>query len=358
MRVARVGLTQVVLAAGTMVGLVTLGGAPAAAAPAGQAPARAPARAAAAVRQGSAVKHAFKVTVYPAYTTAGMQTTFEVTVANTSSQGATLRSVQVTPPTGFKVAHPSPTAPLRRKTFVKRRTVSLHQIVIKPGHKMEFNVTATAPAACGNGTVLRWTSRAFQGSTPTGPQLALQTAASNVGVTVVCPQLAPCGDGGPACSTSVNTSVSTYGVVSNAATGTLHSTLNVGKRLRCGAYRFRDPNWYDSVVAPPAGTTSPPAGTPPIVDQVSYTIVNAGTQGLGFCLGALYDFVTASGAMAPAGDLPNGNAGFIGLLPMCTSAAPPCISNIAPQVDGNAKSGYDAVMSIQIPEQGDPWGGG
>jgi hypothetical protein len=343
MRVARVGFTRVALAAGAMLCLAALGGAPAAAAT---------------VQQGAAVKHAFKVTVYPAYTTAGLQTTFQVTVANTSSPGTTLRSVQVTPPAGFTVARPGPTAPLRRKTFVKQRTLSLHKILIKPGHTMEFNVTATAPTTCGQGTVLRWTSRAFQASTPTGAQLALQTAASSVGVSVVCPQLAPCGDGGPACSTAVDTSVSTYGVVSNAATGTLHGTLDVGRRLRCGSYRFRDPNWYDSVVTPPAGTTAPPVGTPPIVDQVSYTIVNASTQGLGFCLGALYDFVTASGAMAPAGTLPNGNSGFLGLLPMCTSAAPPCISSIAPQVDSNANSGYDAVMSIQIPEQGDPWGGG
>jgi hypothetical protein len=355
MRVARVGFTRVAFAAGAMLGLATLGGAPAAAASERQAPAT---QAAAIQQQGPAVKHAFKVTIYPAYTTAGLQTTFEVTVANTSSQGTTLRSVQVTPPAGFTVAHPSPTSPLRRKTSVKKRTFSLHQILLKPGHKMQFNVTATAPTACGNGTVLRWTSRAFQGMTPSGPQLALQVATSSVGVTVVCPQLAPCGDGGPACSTSVNTSVSTYGVVSNAAAGTLRGTLDVGRRLTCGSYRFRDPNWYDSVVTPPVGTTAPPAGTPPIVDQVSYTIVNAGTQGLGFCLGALYDFATASGAMARGGTLPNGNAGFIGLLPMCTPATPPCISSISQQTDSNAKSGYDAVMSIQIPEQGDPWGAG
>jgi hypothetical protein len=353
MRVARVGFARVGLAAGAVLGLAALAGAPAASAAVGHVPARQ----AQTLQQGPAVKHAFKVTVYPAYTTAGLQTTFEVTVANTSSKGTMLRSVQINPPAGFTVAHPAPTAPLRRKTFVKKRTFSLHQILVQPGHTMEFNVTATAPTTCGQGTSLRWTSRAFLGSTATGPQLALQTATSSVGVTVVCPQLAPCGDGGPACSTSVNTSVSTYGVVSNAAFGTLNGTLDVGKRLKCGSYRFRDPNWYDSVVTQPAGTTAPPAGAPPIVDQVSYTIVNANAQGLGFCLGAAYDFVTASGAMAPAGKLPNGNPGFVGLLPMCTSGATPCISTITPQADPNAKSGYDAVMSIQIPEQGDPWGG-
>jgi hypothetical protein len=347
MRVARVWFTRVALAGAAAVGLATLGGATASAAT----------TPGPGVSQ-TAVEHAFKVTIHPAYTTAGLQTTFEVTVANTSSQGVTLRSVQVTPPTGFTVAHPSPGAPLRRKTFVKKRTFSLHQILLKPGHKMQFNVTATAPTKCGGGTLLRWTSHAFEGSSPSGPQLALQTAMSSVGVTVICPQLAPCGDGGPACSTSVDTSVSTYGVVSNAAVGTLRGTLDVGRRLTCGNYRFRDPNWYDSLVTPPAGTTSPPAGVPPIVDQVSYTIVSASPQGLGFCLGATYDFVTASGNQAPAGKLPNGNAGFIGLLPMCSAAGPPCISSISQLADAHAETGYDAVMSIQIPEQGDPWGGG
>jgi hypothetical protein len=351
MRVGAVRFGRLAVAVVASGALATLGGAPAAARPIAAKPA-AQANATSAVP-----RQAFKVTIYPAYTTAGLHTTFEVTVANTSSQGTMLRSVQVTPPTGFTVVHASPTSPLRRKTFVRKRTFSLHQISLKPGHKMEFNVTATAPIKCGSGALLRWTSRAFEGSSPSGPQLALQTTASTVGVTVVCPQLAACGDGGPACSTSVKTSVSAYGVVSNAAAGTLHGTLDVGRRLTCGTYRFRDPNWYDSVVSPPSGATAPPAGTPPIVDQVSYTIVNASSQGLAFCLGAGYDFATASGAMAPAGKLPNGNAGFIGLLPMCTPAAPPCISSISQQADSNAQTGSDAVLSIEIPELGDPWGG-
>jgi hypothetical protein len=184
----------------------------------------------------------------------------------------------------------------------------------------------------------------------------LQPSASTVGVTVVCPQIAPCGDGGPPCSTNVNTTVSTYGVVSNAAAGTLHGTLDVGRRLICGAYGFHDRNWYDSVVTPPA-TAPPPAGTAPIVDVVSYTVKNTTSKGIDFCLGAAYDFVTASGNQAPAGTLPNGNAGFIGLLPMCTPASPPCISSISQQSDPKAKTGYDAVLSVQIPELGDPWGG-
>jgi hypothetical protein len=366
MRIARVWFMRVALVAGATIGLAMLGGAPAVARPAAAHPAVA--RRAVAVQtaalnstappnQIASVKHAFKLTVYPAYTTAGLHTTFEVTVANASSQGTMLRSVQVTPPTGFTVARPGPGAPFRRKTLVQKRTQTLREIALKPGGKVEFNVTATAPTGrCGK-SVLRWTSRAFEGATPTGTQLSLQSAGTSAGVTVVCPQLAPCGDGGPACSTTETTNTSSYTATSNAGSGALHGTLDVGKRLKCGAYRFRDPNWYDSKQT--LAANAPPTATgAPLVDVVSYTIDNAGTQGLGFCLGAPYEFTAASGAQAPAGTLPNGNAGFIGLLPMCDVAGPPCISSISQQADANAKTGYDAVLSIEIPEQGDPWGSG
>jgi hypothetical protein len=339
MRVAPAGYLRFAVATAAVFGLVALGGGPASAAT---------------TTQG---KQGFKLTVYPAYTTAGQPTTFEVTVANTSSQGATLRSLQLIPPTGFTVSHPGPNTPFRRKTQVHGRTLSLRRISVRPGTKMEFVVTATAPPKCGK-SVLHWASHAFQGGTAVGAQLALQSALSSEGIIVVCPAAAACGDGGPACSTSLTTSVSTYGVISNAGSGTLRQTLDVGKRLTCGQYRFRDPNWYDSVVTSP---TAPPTGAPPpvIMDQISYTIKNATANGVDFCLGAAFDFATASGGQAPAGTLPNGNPGFIGLLPTCSgTVSPPCISSISQQNDPSVKTGYDAVLSIQIPEQGDPWGGG
>ena len=345
MRVARVRFARVVLAAGAVLGLATLGGA-AAAAPVRQAPAK-----------SAAVKHAFKVTIYPAYTTAGLQTTFDVTVANTSSQGTTLHSVQVIPPAGFTLVHPGPTAPLRRKTFVQNRTFSLRQISLKPGHEVQFNVTATAPTTCGQGKALRWTSRAFEGSRVSGPQLALQTATSSVGVTVVCPQLAPCGDGGPACSTSETTNVSTYSATSDAGAGTLVGGLDVGTRLLCRGYKPRDPNWYDSLLN----------GSPAAVNyQIQYTLKDTNPGQLAVCLGLPYEFTTASGNNAPSALLPNGKPGFVGLLPTCGPAPTgPCLVSITPTPDPNTKTGFDANVTVQVPAQapagapaGDPWFGG
>ena len=340
MRVARDRFARFAVVAGAVLGLGAITGAPAAAAV-----------------TPAAAGQSFKVDVYPAYTTAGLATTFVVTVTNTSSPGTTLQSVQVTPPLGFTVARPPSNGTLRRKTFVRGRTFSLHRISVHAGKKMLFSVTATPPAGkCGH-VRLRWSSRAFTGTAASGPQLALQSAGSSVGVTVVCPQLAACGDGGPPCSTGVPTSVSNYGVVSNASAGTLHGTLDVGRRLTCPGYTFHDPNWYDSLVVPPAAGFPP--GTAPIVDVVSYTIKNTTLQGLGFCLGAGYEFTTASGAQARAGKLPTGKIGFIGLLPMCAAAGPPCIASISRRPDpAAATTGEDAVMSVQIPELGDPWGSG
>jgi hypothetical protein len=341
MRVARVGSIRLAM----MVGIAILLASSGAASATGPAPAT------------TVIKPSFKVAISPGYTTAGQPTTFQVTIFNTSPKGNTLGSVKISSPSGFTPPHPTPGSPLRHKTKVRARTLMVHQISVNPGKRARLTLTATAPAKCGSGAVLHWTSQAFVGQSGTGTQLALNRALSSLGVKVLCPDTMPCGVGGVACSTSLVTSNSTYTVTSDAASGTLNQTVNVGNKLRCGRYRFRDPNWYDSVVTPP--TTSPPTTAPtPIVDSVTYTIRNATTKGIGFCLGAGYDFATASGAQARPGSLPTGNPGFIGLLPRCTSAKPPCISGITRQPDPNARTGHDVTMQIQIPESGDPWGGG
>jgi hypothetical protein len=335
MRVARVGSTF-----GAAIVLATLGAAPAAAA-----------------APTTVIKPSFKVAISPEYTTAGEPTTFQVTIVNTSPKGNTLGSVKISPPAGFTSPHPAPGSPLRRKTKVRARTLMVHQISVSPGKKRQLTVTATAPAKCGSRSALHWTSQAFVGQNGSGSQFALNHAVSSLGVKVLCPDTMPCGVGTVACHTSLVTSSSTYAVTSDATSGTLNQTVNVGNQLRCGGYRFRDPNWYDSAVTPAA--TSPPTSAPaPIVDSITYTIRNATTKGIGFCLGATYDFATASGAQARPGTLPAGSPGFIGLLPQCTTAKPPCISSITQQADPNVRSGHDVTMLIQIPESGDPWGGG
>jgi hypothetical protein len=344
-RVRSARFTRFVVMAGAVLGLTTIGEATATAEP----PAHAAGQAAA--QQTAAGRPSFKVTISPAYATAGQVTWFEVTVVNASPKGIALKSLQLTAPTGFKLSQP---AGWQSKPTVRGRTLSRPKLSLGPGAKTRFNIRATAPVRCGN-SALHWSPRAFQSTANSGPQLALQTGPSSVGVTVLCPSIAVCGNGASTCFTSIKTSVSTYGVVSNTNSGTLRTTINVGTPLRCGTYRFRDPNWYDSVLTSAA---PPPAGAASPVEQVSYTIKNTSSNGIGFCLGATYDFTTASGSQAPAGKLPNGTPGFIGLLPQCVNGGPPCISGITQQSDASVKSGHDAVMSILVPELGDPWGSG
>ncbi len=299
-------------------------------------------------------RHAFKVLISPEYATAGQPTTFQVKFVNTSSRGVPLSAVQITPPKGFSLKGTTVPVGLKRKASRHQRMFALHQLTLKPGKSVQIQVAAAAPSQCGKGA-LRWTSRAFQHGNAKGAQLALQPALSSVGVTVLCPATAACGDGGPPCSTGLSTSPSAYAVVSDAGSGTLNETVNVGKRLVCPGYRLRDANWYDSLVSQ---AQPPPAGSAPITDQITYTIKNASSDGIGFCLGANYDFTTASGALAPKGTLPTGAPGFVGLLPMCANSKPPCISSITESTDDHVKSGTDTTLNVMIPEGGDPWGAG
>jgi hypothetical protein len=292
------------------------------------------------------------VVISPAYATAGLATTFQVTISNTSSQPTPLDSVKLMPPTGFKLVRGPVPLFLKRKEQVQRRLLSLRQISVKPGGKLQLAVTASPPAhKCGT-SALRWSSHAFERASENGPQLALQSALSSVGVTVICPMLAPCGDGGPQCSTTVNTAGSSYTGISDSTSGTLLGALDVGTRLTCRGYKNRDPNWYESIVS---GTTSVPAY------QIQYTLKDSTPSGFHACMGLAYKFTTASGKKARPGKLPNGKPGFIGLLPPCLpTTIGPCVLSITSSQDPKSTTGVDTNVVLRIPPSapGDPWMGG
>jgi hypothetical protein len=333
MRITRVGHLRVVLAAAGVLGCAAIGSAPAV----GQ----------------TAAGSTFKVLITPGYTTTSQQTTFLANVTNTSAPGTTVRSVQLTAPKGFTLA-PPPNTPIGQHMTVQGRTLTVRRISVAPEQTLRFPVTATAPGKCSR-SQLAWTARGFKAANASGTQLSLQSTLSQLTVKVLCPGVAPCGDGGPPCSTSLSTSESTYAVISNASSGTLRQTVNVGKPLTCGSYRFRDTNWYDSAVVSTSQT--PTAAPTPILDHVTYKVRNTTARGVGFCLGAAYDFTTASGSQARPGKLPNGNPGFLGLLPRCSRSKAPCIASVTQKPDASVKTGFDVVLKIQIPENGDPWGG-
>jgi hypothetical protein len=296
----------------------------------------------------SAPVRTFKVVITPSYATAGAATTFAVSVSNTSSQPTSIGSVALKPPTGFTISTSSLSASLRRKALVKQGILSLHRLAVRRGTTLRFAVTATAPSKCGKSAV-RWTVNAFQGGQLSGQQLALQSLASSVGVTVVCPMLAPCGDGGPACSTTQTTSVSSYTAISNAGSGTLLGALDVGRRLTCNGYTSQDPNWYESIVTGIKTT---------VAYRIQYKLKNSTPTLVRACAGLAFEFKTASGAAAPRGALPNGTPGFIGVLPRCAAATTgPCVVSITSSRDQESTTGVDVRLTARIPAQspGDPW---
>jgi hypothetical protein len=113
-------------------------------------------------------------------------------------------------------------------------------------------------------------------------------------------------------------------------------------------------DWYEFVVQPVDGTTFDRSKT------ITWTVRGATTDGFEVCFGAPYEFDaqgTDSG-LAPAGTLPDGSPGFVGLLDGCSelTSGSPCISSLTTQRDPNTGV-LEAVAVVSIPPglQGDPW---
>jgi hypothetical protein len=70
------------------------------------------------------------------------------------------------------------------------------------------------------------------------------------------------------------------------------------------------------------------------------------------CFGATQDFVDNQGQLAPAATLPGGQAGFVGLLPDCTSESTgPCFDRAASSApsDPSSPAGFDLVLVANVP---------
>jgi len=190
------------------------------------------------------------------------------------------------------------------------------------------------------------------GYTLTASSPGLKSATSNTfdenDTAAVCEQ-------GKTCSTELETPVSglhlTASPMPNSpSAGTITESFDVGKRLSCAGYAPRDSNWYEFV-----------ASSLNRAKMVGYTLKNTIPGRNQVCLGAPYEFTTRSGAPAPAGTLPSGKPGYIGLLPSCSQSgggsgerSGPCVRSITEQ---RSKSETDTIVTFQIPSglPGDPW---
>jgi hypothetical protein len=183
----------------------------------------------------------------------------------------------------------------------------------------------------------------------------------------------------PTGATCTNTITSGSGslqvdVGSGSTDATLTESVDVGKPMDgpdtskadpgCADYTPPDASadWYEFVVQPADGQTFDRSKT------VTWTVKGASSDGFQVCFGAPYEFpvvdpTTGEAEQAPAGTLPDGSQGFVGLLARCVvgnvAIAVPCVESVSTQEDPNSQTGVDAVAVVTIPagEPGDPWMG-
>jgi hypothetical protein len=148
----------------------------------------------------------------------------------------------------------------------------------------------------------------------------------------------------------VNATTSTAGLLLESV------NANNSAQLKCTGYTSADPNTYQFDT--PSGWSKVVTLTIRPLKKLSGN-ANQILKAQQICFGAPEDFITASGTLAPAGTLPDGTSGFIGLLPNCTgSSTGPCHARnqdttITDQLSPN---GFDLVLVADIPAAfaGDP----
>ena len=162
---------------------------------------------------------------------------------------------------------------------------------------------------------------------------------------------------GQSCQTSVTTATSVLSVTANPSSSGSNAAIltesdDVGTPLQCQGYTPQDPNWFSFLVNSANRTK-----------LITYTVRPAAPEkelvgNTQFCLGSPSEFTTNSGTPAPAGTLPNGVSGFVGLLPFCSAiGGGPCIDSRGTTPDANSPTGFDIVLKVNIPAglAGDPW---
>ena len=298
----------------------------------------------------------FTLTVSPEYTTAGQPTTFRLTVVNTSTPGTTLGSVKVTPPTGFTSPQPTPGSPLRGRTQVQNRTLTLRRLQLTAGKQAQLSITATAPAQCGRKR-LHWNTQAFQGTTPSGPQLALNSRSAA--------WASPCS------VRPLRLAVTADPRVRPASSHRTAPTASSRMRppARCARPSTSATRWCAAPTgsATRTGTTRwwchQPRSHPRRPPSRSLTRSRTGSgipKPRGSASAWAWPMTSPPRQALRRGPAPCPPAtrGSSACLPGCSKAAPPCISRISQLKDPSAAVGFDALMKIQIPESGDPWGAG
>ncbi|HWF25896.1 MAG TPA: hypothetical protein VG275_10635 [Solirubrobacteraceae bacterium] len=220
--------------------------------------------------------------------------------------------------------------------------------------------TTTQPADGTDGTAT------FGNLTLSAPALAYTLAASSGTLTGTTSTPFDIQDQATACSPNLDCPVSDgtsnqnkSDIVATASTGAGELVESVftnpaAQKALCGSYGSVDPNTYESAYTP--APSSADRG-----EIITTTFVP--TKKLGgnvqqvlkaqqICFGDAKTFVTASGAPAMATTLPDGKAGFVGLLQTCSgSTVGPCHDRKSDTTvpDPASPTGYDIVLVADVP---------
>jgi hypothetical protein len=155
------------------------------------------------------------------------------------------------------------------------------------------------------------------------------------------------------CTTSTSTQTSSFNLSSPATAGTLSISFDVGTALVCAGYTAQDANWFSYL------STSTSTGKTVVYTVRPSFVVPELVGNTQFCFGSPSPFEQRGGGSAPAGTLPDGSSGFIGLVPNCFSTSKGvCISGRSTTPDAMSPTGFDVVLTVRFPAgiTGDPWG--
>lgn len=137
----------------------------------------------------------------------------------------------------------------------------------------------------------------------------------------------------------------------------LVEALDAGQKLVCPGYTRRDKrSWFEFMLASKSQFG--------ITYEITDVIHNRTAKGVHFCAGLGYRFTTLSGRPARHAKLPNGERGWIGLLPNCEVDSTGAVTSTGPCVVSIEQSGdpgnVSTTITVQIPAMSltDPWGAG
>jgi hypothetical protein len=158
-----------------------------------------------------------------------------------------------------------------------------------------------------------------------------------------------------ACSGTLSTPFSsiTVDVGSGPEAAILTESVDVGTEQHCDGYAPPDASrdWYEFVVSQSDRSKT-----------LTWTVNDASPEGFAVCFGAPYEFQyinpsTGATGQAPAGTLPDGSPGFVGVLNSCDEFSEgdptPCVVSIL----GTENGGTQAIVRIPAGNEGDPWPG-